>query len=77
MINGELRWRCRRGMKELDQLLLAYAERHYESATEQERRLFNELLTLPDPLLWGYFSGRERPSDAGRAAIVDKIVAST
>ena len=26
---GKLRWRCRRGMKELDLLTLGYLERHY------------------------------------------------
>ena len=40
---GRLRWRCRRGMKELDELLLAYLPRYLEASAD-ERAAFEALL---------------------------------
>jgi antitoxin CptB len=72
---GQLRWRCRRGMKELDELLLAYLERHYEAASGAERQAFAELLELPDPQLWRYLGGLEKSADGPLAAVIDQIAA--
>ncbi|MEC9376052.1 MAG: succinate dehydrogenase assembly factor 2 [Pseudomonadota bacterium] len=44
-----LRWRCRRGMRELDMLLLNYFDRHYSSAKKYEQQAFRNLLDFPDP----------------------------
>jgi antitoxin CptB len=73
---GRLRWRCRRGMKELDKLLSAYLDRHFESASPDEQRGFRELLELPDPEIYAYCLGRERPDCAELAALVDQITRS-
>lgn len=58
---ARLRWRCRRGMRELDVLLVRYLERHFASASSGERDAFRALLDLPDPELFGYLVGREQP----------------
>ncbi len=42
---AKLKWRCRRGTKELDYLLEAYLEQHYQDANKKEQNLFIELLT--------------------------------
>ena len=70
---GRLRWRCRRGMKELDNLLTAYLERHFEAASPGEQSGFRELLELQDPELYAYFLRRERPASAELAALIDRI----
>ena len=67
---GKLRWRCRRGMKELDLLTLGYLERHYPTAPVEEQQAFAELLELQDPLLMSYMVGRETPADATTARVV-------
>lgn len=67
---GKLRWRCRRGMKELDLLTLAYLDRHYPTAPAEEQQAFAELLELQDPLLMSYMVGRETPADATTAKVV-------
>ena len=41
---GRLEWRCRRGMKELDLLLVRYLRRRYSSAPSDERLAFAEIL---------------------------------
>lgn len=73
---SKVRWRCRRGMKELDVLLLAYLEHHYDAATADEQRRFAELLELPDPQLYAYLIGREIPADPALANLVRTISAS-
>ena len=67
---GKLRWRCRRGMKELDLLTLGYLERYYPSASAEDQQAFAELLELQDPLLMSYMVGRETPADAVTARVV-------
>lgn len=67
---GKLRWRCRRGMKELDLLTLGYLERYYPTAPAEEQQAFAALLELQDPLLMSYMVGRETPADAVTAKVV-------
>lgn len=69
-ILGKLRWRCRRGMKELDLLTLGYLERYYPSASAEEQQAFAELLELQDPVLMRYMVGREEPAEAAAARVV-------
>lgn len=70
---GKLRWRCRRGMKELDLLTLGYLERYYPDASAEEQRAFAEILELQDPLLMSYMVGRATPPDAVMARVVDAM----
>jgi len=51
---ARIRWQCRRGMRELDELLLGYLEQRYEAAGNAEKAAFQSLLALPDPDLVGY-----------------------
>ncbi len=68
---GKLRWRCRRGMKELDLLTLSYLDRHYPTASAAEQQAFADLLEVQDPLLMSYMVGRETPTDAAMARVVN------
>ena len=74
---SRLRWQCRRGMRELDQLLVGYLERSYAGAGDDEKAAFQQLLTLPDPELASYFLGRELPEDAVIAKAVARILERT
>jgi antitoxin CptB len=47
-----LRWRQRRGMKELDVLLERWFKRHYETASPVLRAAFAALLEHEDPEIW-------------------------
>ena len=51
---SELKWQCRRGMRELDELLLNYLKQRYEFAPDDEKAAFRALLKLPDAELLGY-----------------------
>lgn len=53
-----MRWRCRRGLLELDIVLGRFIE-HYASLNAQQQVVFDELLNLPDTKLWDMISGKE------------------
>jgi antitoxin CptB len=69
-----LRWRCRRGMRELDQLLVRYLEQRWPQAPDAERGVFRRLLDGEDDTLWAWCTGSSRPPDPELAALVDRIV---
>ena len=60
---GRLRWRCRRGMKELDILLTRYLDERYGEASSGEQEAFRQLLEAQDPLIFAYCLGSERPPE--------------
>jgi antitoxin CptB len=64
-----LEWRCRRGMKELDLLLLRYVRGRHATATSDEHAAFVEFLELPDPDLLRYLIGGDVPNDPRYAAL--------
>ena len=68
-----LRWRCRRGMRELDQLFGRYLDRVWRSASERERGVFLRLLEIEDDKLWHWFMGHDTPTDAELAPLVERI----
>jgi antitoxin CptB len=68
---ARLRWRCRRGMRELDVLLSRYLETAYLHADTGHRRAFESLLELPDPVILDYVLGRAFPGDSQHRQIID------
>ena len=46
------RWRCRRGLLELDIVLQRFMDEHYAHLDKTELRQFEILLDLPDNDLW-------------------------
>ena len=69
----KLRWRCRRGMRELDQLLDRWLERQWRQSPTAERAVFLRLLDTEDDTLWRWFLGHEVSSDVEIAALVERI----
>jgi len=70
---SRLRWLCRRGMKELDVVLVRYLENTYESATAAEQARFRELLQMPDPDLYNLLLGREVTDDPDLAHFLRQL----
>lgn len=68
-----LRWQCRRGMRELDLLLVRYLEREYPTAASETQRGFQRLLELSDPELLAYLLRGERPADQELAHVIDRV----
>jgi antitoxin CptB len=70
---ARLRWRCRRGMRELDRLLCWYLDARYAGADDVEKAAFSTLLEQQDPDLWAWLSGRDVPPQPHWRRIVDEI----
>ncbi len=68
-----LRWRCRRGMRELDVLLTRWLDRNWASASEAQRGVFLRLLDCEDDKLWRWFLGNETAPDDALDALVRHI----
>jgi antitoxin CptB len=72
---GKLRWRCRRGLKELDVLLERYMDQRFGGAPEAEQEAFRQLLETEDTLIYAYClrveSAPERYAD-----LIERIIAN-
>ena len=67
-----LRWRCRRGTRELDLLLGGWLERYWAAADEARRSAFERLLDSTDPDLWDWLMGHaDAPRADWRAIVAD------
>lgn len=68
-----MRWRCRRGMKELDMLLERYVRTEWPNSSAEEKVLFDQLLDLPDPELAAYLLGHAVPPQSSLAQLTRLI----
>lgn len=59
----KVRWRCNRGMLELDLFLIPFAENHFGNLSEENKKKFVELLTHEDPVLFSWFMGHEQAQE--------------
>jgi antitoxin CptB len=65
-----IRWRCRRGLLELDLVLARFLERSYARLTPAEREVFKGLLERSDNELWDLLSGRADPRPGPETRLV-------
>lgn len=68
-----LRWKCRRGMRELDQLLTRYLDRDWRQSSDEQRGVFLQLLETEDDKLWHWVMGHESPTDAALDTLVQHL----
>ncbi|HRN81183.1 MAG TPA: succinate dehydrogenase assembly factor 2 [Nitrosomonas europaea] len=60
---ARMRWRCRRGMLELDIVLQRFIDNHYEQLDEHQLELFEMLLSLSDHDLWNIIIDNTKEPD--------------
>jgi len=72
---GRLRWRCRRGLRELDELLTRYVDEQYATASAAQQTAFRGLLDSQDPLIYAYFLGQRTPPDPALSTLIARITA--
>ena len=70
---SRLAWQCRRGMRELDELLQRYLDRRYADAPANEQRAFERLLQRQDPELQSYLLSDAEPRDPEIQRVVHAI----
>ncbi len=72
MKDSLIKWRCRRGMKELDLFLLSFFDECYAQLNKHDKNLFIKLLDCTDPALLAWLMGKEQ-ADAELQPIVEQV----
>lgn len=72
---ARIKWGCRRGMLELDVVIMPFFEECFEDLTEKEQQDFVALLECDDPDLFTWIMGHQRSENLCHANMVDKIIA--
>ncbi|MGY6588455.1 MAG: FAD assembly factor SdhE [Wenzhouxiangella sp.] len=67
-----LRWRCRRGMRELDVLVGRWLDLFHAEAPDALKFEFQSLLDCEDDVIWDWMMGRAEPPER-LAEIVNHI----
>ena len=71
---ARLRWACRRGMLELDVLLLPFVDEAWQDLDDEQKVIFERLLTCDDPELFAWFMGHEKCEDQELNQMVQLIL---
>ena len=72
-----VRWRCRRGLLELDIVLGRFVEQHYIGLDTAQQAVFDALLDMPDTELWDMITGKvPAPQDGEHRAVLELIKAA-
>jgi len=59
-----LRWRCRRGMLELDLFLMPFVDNAFKDLSTDLQQAFVDLLNCTDPELYAWLTERDTPPRA-------------
>lgn len=70
---AKLKWHCRRGMLELDLILMRFADNYLDKMTDAQVDSFDRLLSCIDPELFSWLMGQEQPEDKELKGIVEFI----
>lgn len=68
-----LRWQCRRGMLELDLILLAFLEKNYLNLSAADQKLFERLLTYSDQDLYCYLIKRQPSENVAMQVLIEQV----
>ena len=77
MERNRLFWGSRRGMLELDLILLPFLENIYPNLPQDDKERYWELLECEDQDMYAWFINRENPQDQTLQRIVDIVRANT
>ena len=70
----KIKWKCRRGMLELDILLERFYKNQFLNLTTEEKKSFDRFLDEPDYLLYSWLLGHEIASDNQFQCLIKKIL---
>lgn len=72
-VDSRLRWRCRRGMLELDIMLNGFVDEGYVQLSKEQKQIFDQVLDYPDQLLFDLFLGHMESSDNSVSQLITSI----
>jgi antitoxin CptB len=67
------RWRCRRGLLELDIILQRFMDQYYAQLDQQGLEQFERLLSLPDNDLWDLIAAKQINRDSDLQAVLELL----
>ena len=71
---NRLYWHSRRGMLELDVLLIPFLENAYRDLPAEDQARYQKLINCEDTDMFAWFMQRSRPEDPDLQRIVDLIL---
>lgn len=71
---GRIRWQCRRGIKEVEVVLIPYFERFFLSSSPEKQQMFLSLLSCTDVEMFEWFTYRSKPEDEGMKVFVAEVL---
>ena len=76
-VDNRLRWKCRRGMLELDIMLQSFLENGYTELGAKNNNYFEQLLDYEDNPLFELLMGRMQPADPAMKHVIQSIQRAT
>ena len=73
---NRLHWHCRRGMLELDVLLLPFLKERFRGLELQDQQRFEKLIACEDQDIFSWVMRHAEPEDADLKRIVELILES-
>ncbi|EKF73947.1 hypothetical protein A11A3_11337 [Alcanivorax hongdengensis A-11-3] len=70
------RWQCRRGASEVEVVLYAYLDDHFDNDTAENQDRFEALLACQDADMFEWFTHRSEPQDAVMREYVRHVLAA-
>lgn len=70
----QMRWRCRRGILEVEMILQPYFERHAQTLVTERKEIMDQLLSCADTDLMAWFTGGQLPEAPDLSAFVQEIL---
>jgi len=75
-LKKKILWQCRRGLWELDAILIPFVEENFDDLDIGNQNLFTELLSYEDVEVFDLLVNQKEPEDINIKPLVDIIIAS-
>ena len=75
-LKKKILWQCRRGLWELDAILIPFVEENFDDLDSNNQKLFIELLSYEDVEVFDLLVNQKEPLDKSIKPLLDIIIAS-
>ena len=75
-LKKKILWQCRRGLWELDAILIPFVEENFDDLDISNQKLFKELLSYEDVEVFDLLVNQKEPIDENIKPLVDIIITS-
>jgi len=75
-LKKKILWQCRRGLWELDAILVPFVEENFDDLNDINQCLFIELVSLEDVEVFDLLVNKKEPEDSKMKPLVDIILSS-